>query len=68
MKSGKRKTRDTDNQEDWLGDVSGCTSYEDAAWLCSINGGIHKNQIINERLAWNVGHSASVGKCTLHCQ
>ena len=54
MKSGKRKTRDTDNQEDWLGDVSGCTSYEDAAWLCSINGGIHKNQIINERLAWNV--------------
>ena len=54
MKSGKRKTRDTDNQEDWLGDVSGCTGYEDAAWLCSINGGIHKNQIINERLAWNV--------------
>lgn len=54
MKSGKRKTRGTDNQEDWLGDIFGCTSDEDAAWLCSINGGIHKNQIINERLAWNV--------------
>ena len=49
--SGKFSREDI---EECVSDIFGCTSDVDAAWLCSINGGIHKNQIINERLAWNV--------------
>ena len=54
MESGRGKNRNTDNKEDWISNAFGNASNEDIAWMCSINGGIHKKHIINEKLAWNI--------------
>lgn len=53
LSSNKNKiTRE--EQREWLDDVLENASKDDIVWMCSIKTGIHKNQVFNEKLSWNV--------------
>lgn len=41
-------------QCEWLDNVLENASKDDIVWMCSIKAGIHKNQVFNEKLSWNV--------------
>lgn len=49
-----KKNITKEEQNTWIDNVFENASKEDIVWMCSIKAGIHKNQVFNEKLSWNV--------------
>lgn len=44
----------SEEQRAWLDNVLENASKDDIVWMCSIKAGVHKNQVFNEKLSWNI--------------